>query len=63
MASGKAKGLIEYLLDTHILVWWRHDPARLSKAQRQILAELEEQGQAAGLSAISLRELAKMIQR
>ncbi|HYL35318.1 MAG TPA: hypothetical protein VEV17_05355 [Bryobacteraceae bacterium] len=55
--------MIEYLLDTHILVWWRHDPARLSKAQRQILAELEEQGQAAGLSAISLRELAKMIQR
>ena len=53
--------MISYLLDTHILVWWRQDFKRLIKAQAQALAELEERGEAAGLSAISLRELAKMI--
>jgi PIN domain nuclease of toxin-antitoxin system len=60
---GEREGLISYLLDTHILVSWRHDFKRLSKAQARVLGELEEQRQAAGLSAISLRELAKMIQQ
>jgi len=60
---GERQGLISYLLDTHILVWWRQDFKRLSKAQAQVLTSLEEHGQVAGLSAISLRELAKMIQR
>lgn len=46
------------LLDTHILVWWRSDPARLSKAQAQLLRELETRGQSAAVSAISLREMA-----
>ena|SRR5579862_3586172 len=39
------------------------DFSRLTKAQAQILDELEGQGQPAGLSAISLRELAQMIHR
>src|SRR5271169_4882409 len=60
---GKREGLISYLLDTHILVWWRQDLKRLSKAQARVLTQLEEQGQPAGISAISLRELAKMIQQ
>jgi len=51
-----------FLLDTHILVWWRLDFAKLSNAQAKVLDALEERGQPAGLSAISLRELAKMIQ-
>ena len=55
--------MISYLLDTHILFWWRMDFSRLTKAQAQILDELEGQGQPAGLSAISLRELAQMIHR
>jgi PIN domain nuclease of toxin-antitoxin system len=55
--------MISFLLDTHILVWWHLDSAKLSRAQTQVLEDLEEQGQPAGLSAISLRELAKMIQR
>jgi PIN domain nuclease of toxin-antitoxin system len=55
--------LISYLLDTHILFWWRMDFSRLTRAQAQILDELEERDQAAGLSAISLRELAQMIHR
>jgi PIN domain nuclease of toxin-antitoxin system len=55
--------LISYLLDTHILFWWRMDFSRLSSAQGQILDELEERAEPAGLSAISLRELAQMIHR
>jgi len=55
--------LISYLLDTHILFWWRMDFSRLTRAQAQILDELEEGDQPAGLSAISLRELAQMIHR
>jgi PIN domain nuclease of toxin-antitoxin system len=55
--------LISYLLDTHILFWWRMDFSRLSGPQALILDELEKQGQPAGLSAITLRELAQMIHR
>lgn len=55
--------MISYLLDTHILFWWRMDFSRLSRAQAQILDDLEEAGQPAALSAISLRELAQMIHR
>jgi PIN domain nuclease of toxin-antitoxin system len=39
------------------------DFSRLSSAQAQILDELEERAEPAGLSAISLRELAQMIHR
>lgn len=52
-----------YLLDTHILVWWRQDFARLSKAQGDAIARLELERQPAGLSAITLRELANAIQQ
>lgn len=55
--------MISYLLDTHILFWWRMDFSRFTRAQAQILDELEEGDQPAGLSAISLRELAQMIHR
>ncbi len=55
--------MISYLLDTHILLWWRMGFQRLTKAQGQVLDDLEERGQAVGLSAISLRELAQMIHR
>ena len=60
---GGGKGLTAYLLDTHILILWRQDFTRLSGKQARVLENLERDGQAAGLSAISLRELAKMIQR
>ena len=55
--------MISYLLDTHILLWWRTEFRQLSKAQARVLQELEDQGQPAGLSAISLREFAMMIHR
>ena len=54
--------MIPYLLDTHILVWWLLDVQRLSKVQTGILNELMQTNQVAGLSAISLREMAFMIQ-
>jgi PIN domain nuclease of toxin-antitoxin system len=55
--------LISYLLDTHILVWWLLDVHRLSKLQTGVLNELLQTNQPAGLSALSLRETAFMIQR
>lgn len=51
------------LLDTHILIWWRLSHARLSKPQAQVLAELERRGEPASISAITLWELAKMVER
>ena len=50
-----------FLLDTHILVWWLLGVKRLTSAQSDVLRELESNRQAVGLSAISLRELAKLI--
>jgi len=55
--------VISYLLDTHILLWWRTELRHLSGTQAQVLEELEEQGRPVGLSAISLRELAMMLHR
>jgi PIN domain nuclease of toxin-antitoxin system len=51
------------LLDTHILVWWRTDRARLEPAQAQVMSELEERGEPVAISAITLWELAKMVHR
>ena len=55
--------MISFLLDTHILVWWRTEFHRLSKPQAQVLEKLEEQGQPVGVSAISLWELALLMHR
>jgi PIN domain nuclease of toxin-antitoxin system len=55
--------LISYLLDTHILVWWLLDVQRLREAQAHVLDGLQQTNQPAGLSAVSLREMAFMIQR
>jgi PIN domain nuclease of toxin-antitoxin system len=50
------------LLDTHILLWWRADPKKLSKPQAKLLGELESRGEPASISAITLWELAKMVE-
>ncbi len=49
------------LLDTHVLVWWRTDPDRLSKAQVRALEEAERAGRPVAISAITLWELAKAV--
>lgn len=50
------------LLDTHILLWWRLESPRLPKAHSHLLAELEKSGEPAAISAITLWELAKMVE-
>jgi PIN domain nuclease of toxin-antitoxin system len=55
--------VISHLLDTHILAWWLLDVKRLNKAQTHILEDHEKKSLPVGLSAVSLRELAVMIQR
>ena len=52
-----------YLLDTHVFFWWAAEPQRLSDAQTQLLDRVEIEGEAVGLSAISLWELAMLAQR
>jgi PIN domain nuclease of toxin-antitoxin system len=52
--------MTQVLLDTHILIWWQFDSARLSRAQLQTLQDLEKRGQPPFLSAISLREIASL---
>jgi Uncharacterized protein conserved in bacteria len=49
------------LLDTHILIWWQFDSARLSKAQSHRLLAFEKSGEKPFLSAISLREIASLL--
>jgi PIN domain nuclease of toxin-antitoxin system len=55
--------VISHLVDTHILLWWRTDTHRLTRAQARVLEGFEEQVQPVGLSAISLREFALMLHR
>ncbi len=51
------------LLDTHILIWWRLDSKRLSRAQVRRLTDLESRQEPFGISAITLWEIAKMAAR
>jgi PIN domain nuclease of toxin-antitoxin system len=51
------------LLDTHIFVWWRLDPGRLSKAQQVALTHAERTETGFAISAITLREIAAMAAR
>ena len=47
-------------MDTHILVWWRYDPDRLSRVHTRILTLLERRNERAAVSAVSLREIAAL---
>ncbi len=48
------------LLDTHIWVWWVHDPTQLTPSQREAIAANEED--LIGVSAISCWEVAKLVE-
>ena len=50
------------VLDTHILIWWRADPDRLTAAQRQHLESIETSGGRFTISAITLWEIAKLVE-
>lgn len=55
---------MKFIIDTHILVWWlRNETDRLTKTQLHILAEAEKLREAVAISAMSLWELAMMIDR
>lgn len=48
------------VLDTHIWIWWTHDPDRLSASQIQTIQEHE--ADVLGVSAISVWEIAKLVE-
>jgi PIN domain nuclease of toxin-antitoxin system len=49
------------IIDTHIWVWWVHDDKKLTKAQIEIIKTNEDN--TIGISAISLWEIAKLVER
>ena len=52
-----------YLLDTHVVIWWLTDDRKLSKRHAKLLEQSERSGRVVGLSAISLWEIAKLVER
>jgi PIN domain nuclease of toxin-antitoxin system len=51
------------LLDTHVVIWWLMDDRKLSKEHARLLDRSERSGTTVGLSAISLWEIAKLVER
>ena len=54
---------MKYLLDTHVVIWWLIDDRKLSRGHAKLLERSERSGTAVGLSAISLWEIAKLVER
>jgi PIN domain nuclease of toxin-antitoxin system len=54
---------VKYLLDTHVVIWWLTDDRKLSKGHAKLLERSERSGTAVGLSALSLWEIAKLVER
>jgi PIN domain nuclease of toxin-antitoxin system len=54
---------VKYLLDTHVVIWWLMDDRKLSKAHAKLLERCERSGTPVGLSAMSLWEIAKLVER
>jgi len=55
---------LNYLLDTHILVWWLYgETACFSKQQSRALSALEQSAEPTVISAITLWELAMLRER
>ncbi len=48
------------VLDTHIWVWWVHDPERLTFLQREMIESRKAEG--VGVSAMSCWEVAKLVE-
>jgi PIN domain nuclease of toxin-antitoxin system len=51
------------VLDTHALVWWLAEPARLSAAARRAIDKAVRQAIPVAASAISLFEIATLVRR
>lgn len=54
---------MKYLLDTHVVIWWLTDDRKLSRGHAKLLERSERAGTPIGLSAISLWEIAKLVER
>jgi len=55
-------GALRLLLDTHILLWWLDEPGRLSPAQTRALDLSREIAEQLGVAAITLWEIAKLVE-
>ncbi len=53
---------MKYLLDTHVWIWWNAAPEKLSKAARAAIEE-PKKGDTLLLSAISIWEFAKLVEK
>jgi PIN domain nuclease of toxin-antitoxin system len=51
------------LLDTHALIWWVSEPARIPEKVRRVLNTAVERGTPIGVSAISIWEVAMLVAR
>jgi PIN domain nuclease of toxin-antitoxin system len=51
------------LLDTHILLWWRSQPARLTRRQRGELLRWEKASEQVAISDITLWEIANLAEK
>ncbi|MSP59807.1 MAG: PIN domain-containing protein [Myxococcales bacterium] len=54
---------VKFLLDTHVLLRWTDDPARLLSPHRRILRAAEASGDRVGASIITLWEIAQLVER
>jgi PIN domain nuclease of toxin-antitoxin system len=53
---------MRYLLDTHVLLRWRTEPARLTKDQNRALAEAMNSFETVAISGVTLVEMALLSQ-
>jgi PIN domain nuclease of toxin-antitoxin system len=54
---------VKYLLDTHVVIWWLTDDRKLSTSHGKLLDRAERSGSPVGISALSLWEIAKLVER
>ena len=51
-----------YLLDTHVAIWWVTQDRKLDRDHARILERADRAGEPVAISAISLWEIAKLVQ-
>ena len=53
---------LRFLLDTHIVIRWLVEPRKLSREQTRVLREAVRRGEPVGVSAVSLLEIAVLLE-
>ena len=54
---------MKHLLDTHVIVWWLTDDRKLRKEHARLLDKNERANVPVAISAITLWEIAKLVER